>query len=176
MKRISLMTLLLATTFIMTIPFIAFSQNTTAENEKNTPKTAVGKEADEGLKMERKYNQASQQNNLEAIVRMQTDDYIKTFFVPPQLVTKADFIKGIKESANQKPWVIDSLTDDDMKVRMYGDDTAIVTGFWKRVSKDADGKDTSGTGRFTRFWVKQNGRWQLAGEHYTPFRELAPRK
>jgi uncharacterized protein (TIGR02246 family) len=176
MKRISLMTLLLATTLVVATPFVAFSQNTTAKNEKNTPKTAVGKGADEVLKMERECNQASQQNNLEAMMRMQTDDYMKTFLVPPQVLTRTDFIAEIKESANQKPWVIDSLIDDDVKVRTYGDDTAIVTGIWKRVSKDAEGKDTSGTGRFTRVWVKQNGRWQLAGEHYSPFRELAPRK
>ena len=45
----------------------------------------------------------------------------------------------------------------DLEVRVYGN-TAVVTGQVKQKSTN-DGADTSGENRFTRVYVKQNGRW-----------------
>jgi ketosteroid isomerase-like protein len=46
----------------------------------------------------------------------------------------------------------------DVKVHVYGN-TAVETG--EIMSKGTrDGKDTSGTFRFTRVWVNRNGTWQ----------------
>lgn len=73
---------------------------------------------------------------------------------------------------NVKRGTIESLTNDDVKVRVYNENTAIVTGSWKRTSKAADGKDTSAAGRFTHIWIRQNGRWLLAGAHYSPAIDL----
>jgi ketosteroid isomerase-like protein len=53
---------------------------------------------------------------------------------------------------------IESQDISDVKVHRYGN-TAVETG--KLISKGTrDGKDTSGTFRFTRVWVNRNGAWQ----------------
>jgi ketosteroid isomerase-like protein len=53
---------------------------------------------------------------------------------------------------------IESQDISDVRVHRYGN-TAVETG--KLVSKGTrDGKDTSGTFRFTRVWVNHNGTWQ----------------
>jgi ketosteroid isomerase-like protein len=39
---------------------------------------------------------------------------------------------------------------------------------WKRVSKNAEGKDTSAEGFFTHVWVRQGGRWRMSVAHYSP--------
>jgi len=46
----------------------------------------------------------------------------------------------------------------DLKVRVYGKNTAVVTG--RSVQKGTEnGKDYSGDYLFTRVYVKQNGHW-----------------
>ena len=53
---------------------------------------------------------------------------------------------------------IESQEISDVKVHRYGN-TAVETG--KLLSKGTrDGKDTSGTFRFTRVWVNRNGTWE----------------
>jgi len=90
-----------------------------------------------------------------------------TMRLPPRTETRTEIAARLKDP-NFKRGTIESLENDDVKVRVYNDNTAITTGHWKRVSRDGDGKDTSMSGRFTRVWVKQNGKWLLAGAHYSP--------
>jgi ketosteroid isomerase-like protein len=119
------------------------------------------------MKLESQLNEAAKKQNFEESNRLQADDFMRTWRLPPQIQTKSDIAARLKDP-NFKRATIDSLVDDDVKVRVYNGDTAIATGHWKRVSRDADGKDTSGAGRFTRVWVKQNGQWRLAAAHYSP--------
>jgi ketosteroid isomerase-like protein len=70
--------------------------------------------------------------------------------------------------------VIESLTSDEVKVRIYGD-TAVTTGRWKRAIKNAEGKDTSATGFFTHVWVSRNKTLLVAGAHYSPIADQAKR-
>jgi ketosteroid isomerase-like protein len=53
------------------------------------------------------------------------------------------------------------------KVRIYGGNTAIVNGEATAVLTNF-GQPLSGTFRFTRVWVKQNGGWKIALFHATP--------
>ncbi len=50
----------------------------------------------------------------------------------------------------------------DLDVRVYGN-TAVVTGQVAQKSTN-NGIDTSGHNRFTRVYVKQNGRWGVSRE------------
>jgi ketosteroid isomerase-like protein len=52
-------------------------------------------------------------------------------------------------------------------VRIYGGNTAIVNGEASAVVTDFD-SPLSGTFRFTRVWVKQDGGWKVALFHTTP--------
>jgi len=57
-----------------------------------------------------------------------------------------------------------------MKVRVYGDHTAIVTGKTK-VQGHAQGKALDIIVQFTDTFVKQNGRWRLAAGHVSRLKE-----
>ena len=59
-----------------------------------------------------------------------------------------------------------SITTDDVHVRIYGN-TAVETGLSTMVGQDK-GKAVPRDNRFTRVWVKQQGRWRLVLNHYSP--------
>lgn len=119
------------------------------------------------MKLEAEHLEATKKLSAEDSDRFYTPDFMATVRIPPRIVTRAERIARLKAPGFRRG-TIESLTNSDVKVRVYGDDTAIVTGAWKRVSKDADGKDNSASGRFTHVWVKQNSKWLLATVHYSP--------
>lgn len=119
------------------------------------------------MKLEDEYAEASKKLNAESLDRLFASDFMLTGRIPPKIQTRAEFLTRLKDP-NFKRGDTESMTNDDVKVRVYGEDTAIVTGSWKRVSKDQNGKDTSASGRLTHVWVKQNGKWSLVASHYSP--------
>ena len=58
-----------------------------------------------------------------------------------------------------------SITTDDVRVRVYGD-AAVETGRSTMDGQDK-GKAVPHDTRFTRVWVKQQGRWRLVANHYS---------
>jgi ketosteroid isomerase-like protein len=86
---------------------------------------------------------------------------------------KAEILAQLRDASRPRD-VFESLTTDDLRVRVYGD-TVVTTGRWKRVSKSTDGKDTSAQGFFTRVWVRRDGRWQIVVSHYSPDASVAKR-
>jgi ketosteroid isomerase-like protein len=58
-----------------------------------------------------------------------------------------------------------SITTDDVQWRVYGD-TAVETGRSTMNGNDR-GKTVPRDNRFTRVWVKRQGRWQLVANHYS---------
>ena len=88
----------------------------------------------------------------------------------------ADFIGvGPSGRVRTKPQVISdftsgdlkfqSITTDDVQVRVYGD-TAVEIGRSTMVGQDK-GQTVPRDTRFTRGWVKQQGRWRLVANHYS---------
>ena len=59
-----------------------------------------------------------------------------------------------------------SITIDDVQVRVY-QDTAVETGRSTMIGQDK-GKVVPRDNRFTRVWIKQQGRWRLVSNHYSP--------
>ena len=59
-----------------------------------------------------------------------------------------------------------SITTDEVQVRVYGN-TAVETGLSTMNGQDK-GKAVPRNNRFTRVWVKQQGRWRLVLNHYSP--------
>jgi len=89
----------------------------------------------------------------------------------------ADFIGvGPSGTVRAKPQVLSdftsgnlkfqSITTDDVTVRIYGS-TAVETGRSTMVGQDK-GRPVPRDNRFTRVWVKQQGRWRLVLNHYSP--------
>jgi uncharacterized protein (TIGR02246 family) len=58
-----------------------------------------------------------------------------------------------------------SITTDEVEVRVY-ENTAVETGLSTMVGQD-QGKAVPRDNRFTRVWVKQQGRWRLVANHYS---------
>ena len=88
----------------------------------------------------------------------------------------ADFIGvGPSGRVRTKPQVIldftsgdlkfQSITTDDVQVRVYGN-TAVETGLSTMIGQDK-GRTVPRDTRFTRVWVKQQGRWRLVANHYS---------
>ena len=88
----------------------------------------------------------------------------------------ADFIGvGPSGRVRTKPQVISdftsgdlkfqSITTDDVQVRVYGN-TAVETGRSTMIGEDK-GQTVPRDTRFTRVWVKRQGRWLLVANHYS---------
>ena len=58
---------------------------------------------------------------------------------------------------------VESATAGEMKVLIVGE-TGIVHGLWTEKST-LNGKDTSGTYRYTDIFAKRDGRWQCVAGH-----------
>jgi ketosteroid isomerase-like protein len=58
-----------------------------------------------------------------------------------------------------------SITTDEVQVRVY-ENAAVETGLSTMVGQDK-GKAVPRDTRFTRVWIKQQGRWRLVANHYS---------
>lgn len=58
-----------------------------------------------------------------------------------------------------------SITTDDVRIRVYGN-TVVETGRSTMVGQDK-GKVVPRDNRFTRVWVRRQGRWQIVANHYS---------
>ncbi len=95
-----------------------------------------------------------------ALERIYADDFIGvgpsgTVRTKPQVIS--DFTSGDLR--------FQSITTDDVRVRVYGN-AAVETGRSTMNGQDK-GKPVPPDNRFTRVWVKQQGRWRLVANHYS---------
>jgi ketosteroid isomerase-like protein len=97
----------------------------------------------------------------EKIANFLTDDYTLTNS-KGEISTAADDI----EDARSGRVHYDVFENYDMKVRVYGDHTAIVTGKTK-----IQGKAIDIIVQFTDTFVKQSGQWRLAAGHVSRLKE-----
>lgn len=58
-----------------------------------------------------------------------------------------------------------SITTDDVRIRVYGN-TVVETGRSTMVGQDK-GRVVPRDNRFTRVWVRRQGRWQIVANHYS---------
>ena len=95
-----------------------------------------------------------------ALERIYADDFIGvgpsgTVRTKPQVIS--DFTSGDLR--------FQSITTEDVRVRFYGN-AAVETGRSTMDGQDK-GKTVPRDTRFTRVWVKQQGRWRLVANHYS---------
>ena len=95
-----------------------------------------------------------------ALDRIYADDFIG---VGPSgtVRTKAQVISDFTSGELK----FQSITTDEVQVRVY-ENTAVETGLSTMVGQDK-GKAVPRDTRFTRVWVKQQGRWRLVANHYS---------
>src|SRR5215471_2323770 len=95
-----------------------------------------------------------------ALDRLYAEDFIGvgpsgTVRSKPQVIS--DFTSGTLK--------FQSITTDEVQVRVY-ENTAVETGLSTMIGQDK-GKTVPRDTRFTRVWVKQQGRWRLVANHYS---------
>ena len=112
------------------------------------------------MQMEEELRVAISKGDAKAYGRIVGDDYVFTN-QDAVIRNKAQMVSAY-ESGSIK---YESVKLDDLKVHAYGD-TAVVTG--RSTVKGTDnGKDISGQFRYTRVYVKRQGRWQIVATQST---------
>jgi ketosteroid isomerase-like protein len=112
------------------------------------------------MQMEEGLRVAISKGDTKAYARIVGDDYV---FTNQDAVvrTKAQMVSAY-DSGSIK---YESVKFDEIKVHAYGD-TSVVTGRQTLKGQD-NGKDISGKFRYTRVYVKRQGRWQLVATQTT---------
>ncbi len=110
--------------------------------------------------MEEELRVAISKGDTKAYARLVGDDYVFTN-QDAVIRTKAQMVSAY-DSGSIK---YESVKFEELKVYPYGD-TAVVTG--RNTAKGQDnGKDIGGQFRYTRVYVKRQGRWQLVATQAT---------
>lgn len=103
--------------------------------------------------VDKEFNAALVAGDLNTLGRLYADTYV---FTDPagQVSSKSDVLSGLRTGAIK---VVSQVTAD-VRVDVYGD-TAVETG---RLTSKAmrNGRDSGGSFRFTRVWVRHDGAWQ----------------
>jgi ketosteroid isomerase-like protein len=117
---------------------------------------------EELLEIEKAFADAIVRNDVDAIGRLVTDDWI---IIDPngEIVDRARFLKVIKSGALTH----DTMESEDFRVRIYGE-SAVVTAITSAKGKFA-GQEFSTRERATDFFVRRDGRWQCVLTHLTRF-------
>ena len=112
------------------------------------------------LDLERQSKDAAVHRDPEFSQRTLADDYVA---ITPlgQVITKGDTVAARKSGQLR----YDSIEINDVVVRVYGN-TAIVTARANVKGTDL-GEEFNGAYRFTRVWVRRNGRWLAASYQAT---------
>jgi len=110
--------------------------------------------------MERQAKEASLRRDAEFSLRVLADDYVA---ITPlgQVTTKQESVSARRSGQLR----YESMNVTDLVVRLYGD-TAVVTAR-ADVKGHQLGEDFSGLYRYTRVWVRRNGRWQTVSYQAT---------
>jgi uncharacterized protein (TIGR02246 family) len=126
-----------------------------AGNDDAAAKKANGPE-EELRALEAKLNEAIVRADLGFFDRVFADDFTHTNH-NGEFRSKAQWLANHKPGA-KSPY--ESFDTEDLSVRVYGE-TAVVTGRSLPKGKDSKGQAITGQFRFTRVWVKRDGRWQV---------------
>ena len=138
----------------LTLASIALGQEQSAnKDQRSSVKQAIRQLDNERI-------QAQIQADATALDRIYADDFIGvgpsgTVRTKAQVIS--DFTSGVLK--------FQSITTDEVQVRVY-ENTAVETGLSTMVGQDK-GKAVPRDTRFTRVWVKQQGRWRLVANHYS---------
>src|SRR5262245_3173383 len=146
---------------ILVIAFLVLTAAATAIGQTQSARSDQRKRVEQVIRqVDNERIQAQIGANAAALDRIYADDFIGvgpsgTVRTKAQVI--ADFTSGELK--------FQSITTDDVQVRVYGN-TAVETGRSTMRGQDK-GKAVPRETRFTRVWVKQEGRWRLVANHYS---------
>ncbi|HEV7844534.1 MAG TPA: nuclear transport factor 2 family protein [Pyrinomonadaceae bacterium] len=137
---------------------LLFSLSTLADGQ--TP--AVSKEELEIKEMERKLSQALTTLDKAALLKLMADEYVSTDS-RSVVSNREQEINAFTLPANV---TVKSFDIEDMNVRVFEGNTAVVTGL-DILRLKYQGEDVNLPFRFTRVYVKRKGQWQIVAQHVT---------
>lgn len=146
---------------IFAIAIVVFSAAVIASGQEHGATRDSSKTVEQVIrKLDNERIQAQIHADAAALDRIYADDFIGvgpsgTVRTKPQVI--ADFTSGTLK--------FQSITTDDVQVRIYGN-AAVETGLSTMIGQDK-GKAVPQDTRFTRVWIKQQGRWRLVANHYS---------
>ena len=146
--------ILVVTVLIVALYSLAVGQT------KNTRLTQTDRVVERIRKLDQERIQAQIHADAIELDRIYADDFIGigpsgTVRTKPQVL--ADF--------TSHELTFQSITTDEVRIRVYGN-TAVETGRSTMVGQDK-GKVVPRDNRFTRVWVRRQGRWRLVANHYS---------
>jgi ketosteroid isomerase-like protein len=111
---------------------------------------------DEFSRLENEWATAAVKADVNKLDALLADDWV---FISPdgEVMPKAEQLARVRNGED----VTTSAVVDQLKVRVYGGDAALVTGRYTG-KETVKGKDVSGQYMFTDAWVRQGGRWRCA--------------
>jgi ketosteroid isomerase-like protein len=144
---------------VVTVLFFALDSLAVGQT-KNTRLTQTDRVVERIRKLDQERIQAQIHADAMALNRIYADDFIGigpsgTVRTKPQVL--ADF--------TSHELTFQSITTDEVRIRVYGN-TAVETGRTITVGQDK-GKVVPRDNRFTRVWVRRQGRWRLVANHYS---------
>jgi uncharacterized protein (TIGR02246 family) len=111
------------------------------------------------LALEQQVERAILNHDGAALTGLLADDW-KVVHVNGREQTRSQFLDAL--TSGRAKFL--SINRDEIHVRFFGHDTAIVTARWSNTI-EFRGDRSSGQDRVTRVWVKQDGRWRAAEDH-----------
>jgi len=133
---------------------IATAGTTLAQDKKPATSAQEAATAEEIKKLEHDRVQAGVRKDIDYVAAATADEYVQIDW-EGNVLDKTATLSRIKSNNIQ----LQSNTLDEVSVRVYGD-TAVVTGLATRRGF-MDGKDISTGVRYTRVYIKRDGRWQV---------------
>jgi ketosteroid isomerase-like protein len=112
------------------------------------------------LTAERQFNDARVARDIAALERLLVDDWTVTHG-DGSIDTKAKYLADLKSRAR----TLEYVHDEGASVRFYGD-TAVVAGLTDSKGQ-YNGQPSGGKLRFTRVYVRREGRWMMIVSHAT---------
>ncbi len=150
---------------MLVLAVLAMAASSVALGQITGDKSApTGNAEQELIKLEQDRAQAAVRGDTAFLEQNTADDY--TFInARGMLITKAQMLADFKSGQIK----LQSSDLDDLHARVYGD-TAVLTGRSTQKGQ-AYGQDISGQYRFTRVYVKRDGRWQSVALQQTRIAE-----
>ena len=146
---------------VLVITVVIFLAGAIASGQEQGESRDQSKASEQAIrKLDNERIQAQIHADAAALERIYADDFIG---VGPSgtVRTKAQVISDFTSGDLR----FQSITTDDVQVRVYGN-AAVETGGSTMDGQDK-GKTVPRDTRFTRVWIKQQGRWRLVANHYS---------
>jgi uncharacterized protein (TIGR02246 family) len=118
------------------------------------------------MKLVNEAKRARMENDKDAYSRLFSDDFYIITTSGKGEERGSKITRNINTVTNGDPLLNYEL--DEVRIKAYGSNTAVVTARRTLKGKNADGSTRDIPQRILQVWVKQQGRWQMAAGSITP--------